>query len=153
MTATDVTDRTRGELAGVNYNSIGGDFFALWGLIHVVVALLGMGIYFSGGTEPMLAFVNLDAAANDQSARMANLVVEFYHALFLIGLTTMVLGWTLNRRGERLGLWLNAILVANIEVAFIWFEVIPGHRPVGVAVVTVALLVLGVIFCVLGSLR
>lgn len=148
---TAETIRTGGELAGVDYNTIGGGAFALWGLIHVVVALIGMGIYVTGGTEPMLAFVDLDAAMNDQAARMAHLVVEFYHALFLIGLTSTVLGWTLNRRGERLGLWLNAILVANIEAAFIWFEVMPGHRPVVIAVITVALLLIGVVFCWRGS--
>lgn len=150
MTAAESAGHTSGELAGVNYNTIGGGAFALWGVIHVGVALVGMAIYASGATEPMLAFVDLDAAVNDHAARMSNLVVEFYHALFLFGLTTTVLGWTLNRRGERLGLWLNVILVANIEAAFVWFEVMPGHRPFVIAVITVALLVISVEFCWLG---
>lgn len=136
-----------GTLGGWNDNTIGGVAFALWGLVHVAVSLVGVAIYFTGGTEPMLAFVDLEAAANAQAARMADLVVEFYQALFLIGLVVTVLGLTLNRRGERLGFWLNAFLVANVEVAFVWFEVIPGHRPVAVAVVTVVLLALGVVFC------
>ena len=134
----------------MDYNRIGGVSFALWGVIHVVVALVGVAIYLTGGTEGMLAFVDLDAAANAQSARMADLVVEFYQALFLIGLTVTAVGLTLNREGSRLGLWLNAILVTNIEVAFVWFEVLPGHRPVPIAVVTVGLLVVGVVCCWLG---
>lgn len=131
----------------MNDNRIGGWAFALWGLIHVAVGAVGIGIYLSGGTEPMLAFVDLTAAANEQAPRMADLVVEFYQALFLIGLTVTVVGLTLNRRGERLGLALNTVLVVNIEVAFIWFEVLPGHRPFAVAVLSVLLLVVGVVFC------
>jgi len=155
MTATDVEtgDRFPGVIDRSFSNKLGGASFALWGMIHVVVGGLGLAIYFTGGTEPMVAFVNIDAAVNEQAARMAVLVAEFYQALLLIGLTSIVLGLTLNWRGEPLGLGLNVILVASIEVFFIWFEVLPGHRPASVAVVTVALLVLGIVFCGLGSLR
>lgn len=137
----------------VTYNKIGGASFALWGLMHVVVGGIGMTIFFTGGTGPMLDFVHLDATVNQQAARMSALIVEFYQALLLIGLTSLVLGVTLNWRGEPLGFGLNTVLVASIEAFFIWFEVIPGHRPVSVAVVSVGLLVLGVVFCGLGSLR
>lgn len=136
-----------GGVGGWDANTVGGAAFALWGLIHVGVGLLGMGTYLAGGTEPMLAFVDLAAGANAQADRMAALVVEFYQALFLVGLVVTVLGLTGNRRGDRHAFWLNAILVANIEAAFVWFEVVPGHRPVAVAVLTVALLVIGVGFC------
>lgn len=155
MTATDIetSGRFGTMLDTATYNKIGGASFAIWGLIHVVVGGIGMAIFFTGGTGPMLEFVNIDAAANEQAARMSALVVEFYQALFLVGLTTLALGVTLNWRGEPLGLGLNAILVASIETFFIWFEVLPGHRPAIIAVVTVALLVLGVVFCGLGSLR
>lgn len=128
----------------MNYNRAAGSAFAIWGLIHVVVSVLGMGIYATGGTNPMLEFVVLDPAVNQQADRMADLIFEFYHALFLIGLTVTVVGLTLNLAGDRLGWWLNTLLVANIEAAFIWFEVIPGHRPVAVAVISVALLLVGV---------
>lgn len=127
-------------------NRVAGVSFAVWGLIHVVVAVIALWIFFSGGTDPLLAFVDLDAAATDQAGRMADLVAEFYHALLLIGLAVTVIGLTLNLDGSRLGLGLNTVLVANIEAAFIWFEVLPGHRPVVVAVVTVGLLALGVGF-------
>lgn len=135
------------------YNKIGGAAFAIWGLIHVIVGGIGLAIFFTGGTGPMLEFVNLDPAMNEQAVRMSALVAEFYHALALIGLTTIVVGVTLNWRGQPLGLGLNAILVANIEAFFIWFEVLPGHRPVIIAVVTVGLLLLGIISCGLGALR
>ncbi len=155
MTTCDV--ETGGRFGAVTdtatYNKIGGTAFALWGLIHVVVGAIGMGIFFTGGTAPMLEFVNVDAAVNEQAARMSVLVVQFYQALLLVGLTSLVLGVTLNWRGEPLGLGLNAILVTSIETFFIWFEVIPGHRPAIIAVVTVALLVIGVVFGGLGSLR
>ena len=155
MTMTDVETGGRfgAAIDTATYNKIGGASFALWGLIHVVVGGIGLTIFFTGGTGPMLEFVNIDAAVNDQAARMSTLVAEFYQALLLVGLTTFVLGVTLNWRGEALGFGLNAILVASIETFFIWFEVIPGHRPAIIAVVTVALLVIGVVFCGLGALR
>lgn len=155
MTTTDV--ETGGRFGAVldtaTYNKIGGASFALWGLIHVAVGGIGLYIFFTGGTGPMLEFVNIDPAVNEQAARMSALVAEFYQALLLVGLTTLVLGVTLNWRGEPLGLGINAMLVASIETFFIWFEVIPGHRPAIVAVITVALLVLGVVFGGLGALR
>lgn len=155
MSTADVESNER-FFAGLNtetYNKVGGASFALWGLMHVIVGVVGVGIFFTGGTESMLAFVDLDATANPEAARMSALVVQFYQALLLVGLTSLVLGVTLNWRGEPLGLGLNTVLVANIEVSFIWFEVIPGHRPVAVGVVSVLLLVLGVVCCGLGSLR
>lgn len=155
MTTTEVETGGRIDtvLDPAYYNKIGGAAFAIWGLIHVVVGGFGMAIFFTGGTAPILEFVHIDAGVNAQAARMSALVVEFYQALFLVGLTALVLGLTLNWRGEPLGLGLNAILVASIEAFFIWFEVIPGHRPAIIAVVTVGLLVLGVVFGGLGSLR
>jgi hypothetical protein len=155
MSTADVESNER-FLAGLNtetYNKVGGTSFALWGLMHVIFGAVGVGIFFTGGTASMLAFVDLDAAVNPEAARMSALIVQFYQALLLVGLTSLVIGITLNWRGQSLGLALNAVLVANIEAAFIWFEVIPGHRPVAIGVVSVLLLVLGVICCGLGSLR
>lgn len=152
------TDLDRSELpgrilAGWEANKIGGASFALWGLLHVIVGGIGLGIYFTGGTGPLLEFVDIEAASNPQSERMAALVAEFYQALLLVGLSVLIVGVTLNWRGKPLGWGINTILVASIEVFFVWFEVIPGHRPVGIAVVTVALLAVGVVFCGLGALR
>lgn len=154
---TETPEETSGrfdvDLESATANTIGGGAFALWGVIHVVVGAIGLAIFFTGGTGPMLEFVNLDPAVNQQAARMGALIAEFYQALLLIGLTAVVLGVTLNRRGDPLGLALNTILVASIETFFIWFEVIPGHRPAVIAVVTVALLVIGVVFSAIGALR
>jgi hypothetical protein len=155
MSTTDV-ESTEGFTAGLStetYHKIGGASFGLWGLLHVIVGAVGVGIFFTTGTEAMLAFVHLDATANPEAARMSTLVVQFYHALLLVGLTSLVLGVTLNRRGDPLGLALNAILITNIEVAFIWFEVIPGHRPVVIGVVSVFLMLLGILCCGLGLQR
>lgn len=155
MSTADV-DATQGVLTGLDaetYNKIGGAAFALWGLMHVIVGAIGVGIFFTSGTESMLSFVVMDAAVNQEAARMSVLIVQFYQALLLVGLVVLVLGLTLNRRGLLLGLALNTVLVANIEASFIWFEVIPGNRPVIVGVVSVLLLVLGVVCCGLGSLR
>ena len=155
MTTTDLetAGRSGGVLDPAYYNKIGGASFAIWGVIHVVVGAIGLAVFTTGGTGPMLEFVNLDPAVNEQASRMGALVAEFYQALLLVGLTTLVLGVTLNWRGEPLGLGLNTILVASIEAFFVWFEVLPGHRPASIAVLTVALLVIGVVFSGLGSLR
>lgn len=134
----------------VDYNTIGGASFALWGLIHVAVGAVALVIFYGKGSDSMLDFVDIDASLNEESSRMADLVAEFYQALLLIGLTVTVIGVTLNFDGEALGLALNAVLVASIEVYFVWYEVRPGHRPVSIAILTVLLLVAGVGFCGLG---
>lgn len=117
MTTTDVVTSGRFDavLDPEYYNKIGGAAFASWGLIHVVVGGIGLAIFFTGGTGPMLKFVNIDPAVNEQAARMSALVAEFYQALLLIGLTTIVIGVTLNLRGEPFGLGLSAILVVSFE--------------------------------------
>lgn len=134
----------------MDYNKAGGTAFAVWGLLHVVVGLLALGVFVTGGAEAMLAFVDLDPAANGQPVRISHLVVQFYEALLLIGLTVTMVGWTLTRRGEPLGLALNTVLVLGIDAFFLWFEVAPGHRPVVLGVVSVALFALGVGFGWLG---
>lgn len=134
----------------MDYNRVSGGAFAAWGLIHMVVGLAGLAVFLTQGAEGMLAFVNLDAAANAESVRMSHLIAEFYQALLLIGLTVTVIGVTLNRRGEPLGLALNAVLVLSIDAFFVWFEVLPGHRPVALGVISLALFALGAGFGWLG---
>lgn len=134
----------------MDYNKVGGAAFAAWGLLHVVVGLVALGVFVTGGTEAMLQFVNLDPAANAESVRMSHLIAEFYQALLLIGLTVTVVGLTLNRRGEPVGLALNTVLVVGIDAFFVWYEVIPGHRPVVLAIISIGLLVLGAGFGWLG---
>lgn len=134
----------------MDYNKASGAAFAVWGLLHVGVGLVALAVFATGGSDALLQFVNLDASVNEQSVRTSHLVAEFYQALLLIGLTVAVLGGTLSRRGEPLGLGLNAVLVISIDTFFIWFEVLPGHRPVALAVISLALFGLGVGFGWLG---
>lgn len=133
-----------------DYNLLAGASFAVWGVIHVVVGAAALVIFFTRGTESMLDFIDIDAAVNEHADRMSDFAAEFYHALLLIGLTTTILGVTLNLEGNPIAYWINVVLVANIEAAFIWFEVRPGHRPVSIAVVTVVLLIAGTGFGWLG---
>lgn len=134
----------------MDYNRAGGAAFVIWGLLHVVVGLVALATFVTGGSEAMLPFVDLHPAANDQAVRISHLVAQFYQALLLIGLTVTVVGWTLNRRGEPVGLVLNAGLVLGIDSFFLYFEVIPGHRPAVLGVVSVVLFALGVGFGWLG---
>lgn len=130
----------------VDYNLLAGGSFALWGIMHVIVGVVGMGIFVTRGTESMLDFINVDASVNDQADRMSDFTAEFYHALFLIGLTSTILGLSLNLEGNPVGYWINVVLVANIEAAFVWFEVRPGHRPVVIAIISVGLMIGGIVF-------
>lgn len=134
----------------MNYHRASATAFIAWGLIHVVVGVIAFAVYLSGGSGGLLPFVDLNPAATDQAVRTSHLVIQFYQALLLIGLTVTVLGWTLSRRGEPVGLAINALLVLGIDSFFLWFEVIPGHRPVAIGVISVVLFVLGVGFGWLG---
>jgi hypothetical protein len=134
----------------MDYNRAGGTAFAAWGLLHVVVGAVALGVFVTGGAEAMLQFVNLDPAANAESVRMSHLIVQFYQALLLIGLTVAVVGLTLNRRGEPVGLALNTVLVVGIDAFFVWYEVIPGNRPVILANLSIGRSVFGAGFGWLG---
>lgn len=127
----------------MDYHRASGAAFVVWGLLHVVVGAVAFAVFLGGGAAGMLSFVDLDPAATEQAARTSHLVIQFYQALLLIGLTVTVLGWTLSRRGDPIGLGLNGLLVLGIDSFFLWFEVIPGHRPVAVGVLSVALFVVG----------
>lgn len=128
----------------MDYHEASGAAFVVWGLLHVVVGAIAFAVFLGDGAAGLLPFVDLDPAATDQAVRTSHLVIQFYQALLLIGLTVTVLGWTLSRRGDPIGLGLNAVLVLGIDSFFLWFEVVPGHRPVAVGVLSVGLFVVGV---------
>jgi hypothetical protein len=51
----------------------------------------------------------------------------FYLAAFAA--TAIVLALTLNWRNDRLGFWLNGVMVGIADIPFILFVLIPGYAP------------------------
>ena len=51
----------------------------------------------------------------------------FYLAAFAA--TAILLAFTLNWRNDRLGLWVNGVMVGIADIPFILFVLIPGYAP------------------------
>jgi hypothetical protein len=90
----------------------GAALYVCWGLLHLSAAY---GVY------------NL---AQNSPATMAQgrlMQTAFYLAAFAT--TAIVLAITLNWRNDRLGFWINGVIVGIADIPFILFVLIPGYAP------------------------
>jgi hypothetical protein len=91
---------------------LGAALYVCWGLLHFTAAY---GVY------------NL---AQNSPATMAQgrlMQTAFYLAAFAT--TAIVLAITLNWRNDRLGFWVNGVIVGIADIPFILFVLIPGYAP------------------------
>ena len=91
---------------------IGAALYVCWGLLHFTAAY---GVYKLAQNSP---------AAIAQGRLMQT---AFYLAVFAA--TAIVLAVTLNWRNDRLGFWINGIMVGIADIPFILFVLIPGYAP------------------------
>jgi len=91
---------------------IGAVSYVLWGLLHYTAAY---NIYdLAQSLPPAMA-----------QGRLSQL--SFY--LAALATTAIVLAIMLNWRNDRLGFWLNAIIVGVGDIPFILFILVPGYMP------------------------
>ena len=86
---------------------VGAALYVCWGLLHFTAAY---GVY---------------KLAQDSPATMAQgrlMQAAFYLAAFA---ATAILNW----RNDRLGLWVNGVMVGLADIPFILFVLIPGYAP------------------------
>lgn len=95
---------------------IGGVLYVIWGAQHLVAA---WGIHVLAASLPKgMAYGRMEQAAWN---------------LALFALLAVALGISLNWRNDRLGYWINLIMVAAVDVGFIILIVAPGYVPASVA--------------------
>ena len=91
---------------------LGAALYVCWGLLHFTAAY---GVY---------------KLAEDSPATIAQgrlLQTAFY--LAAIAATAIVLALSLNWRNDRLGFWVNGVMVGLADIPFILFVLIPGYAP------------------------
>ena len=91
---------------------LGAVLYVCWGLLHFTAAY---GVYRLAQNAP---------ATMAQGRLMQT---AFYLAAFAA--TAIVLAITLNWRNDRLGFWLNGVMVGIADIPFILFVLIPGYAP------------------------
>jgi hypothetical protein len=94
-------------------------FYILWSVLHIVAAffILEPALAPLEGMEP--------SAANGRIYQNSGL-------MFTISVASIVIAVVMNWRNNRLGHWLQVILVGGTDVAFIAFVLIPGYEPLSV---------------------
>jgi hypothetical protein len=110
--STLAESRSDGNIAA----KIGAILYVVWGTLHLLAA---WGIHVLAASLPTgMAYGRMEQAAWN---------------LALFALLAMVLGISLNWRNDKLGYWINLIVVAVVDVGFIIFIVVPGYVPASVA--------------------
>ena len=117
----------------------GAVFYVLWSVLHVVAAwfILAPALEPLAGIEP--------GAAHGRIYQNSGLMVT-------VSLAAIVVAVSLNWRNERVGYWLNLLLVSGTDIAFIAFVLIPGDEPVPNGLVGPALWVIATVLSTAGLL-
>jgi hypothetical protein len=95
-----------------------------------ITAKLGTVLYVCWGLLHFTAAYGVYRLAQNSPATMAQgrlMQTAFYLTAFAA--TAIVLALTLNWRNDRLGFWLNGIMVGIADIPFILFVLIPGYAP------------------------
>jgi hypothetical protein len=91
---------------------IGAVLYVLWGLLHFTAAY---GVFKLAQNSP---------AGMVQGRLMQT---AFYLAAFAVA--TIIVAMMLNWRNDRLGFWINAVMVGVVDIPFILFVLVPGYAP------------------------
>lgn len=91
---------------------LGAVLYVCWGLLHFTAAY---GVFKLAQNSP---------PAMAQGRLMQN---AFYLAAFATA--AIIFAITLNWRNDRLGFWVNAVIVGVADIPFILFVLIPGYAP------------------------
>ena len=91
---------------------IGALFYICWGLLHFTAAY---GVFKLAQSSP----------ADLAQGRLMQ--TAFYLAAFATG--AIIFAISLNWRNDRLGFWINAVMVGVADIPFILFVLVPGFAP------------------------
>jgi hypothetical protein len=91
---------------------IGAVSYVLWGLLHYTAAY---NVYNLAQSLP-------PTMAHGRLLQLASYLTAF-------ATTAIVLAITLNWRNDRIGFWLNAVIIGVADLPFIVFILVPGYMP------------------------
>jgi len=117
------------------YARIGAVFYLLWGLLHLNAAR--MAFLLGQSVEPGMI--------------QGRLLQNAWNLLFFT-VFSIVVAILYNWKNDRMGYWLNLIVVTAADIGFIAFVLIPGHAPMMPGAIGPLLWILAVIFSTIGIL-
>ena len=91
-------------------------FYILWSVLHIIAAfmILGPALAPLEGIEP--------SAAHGRIYQNSGLMAT-------VSIASIVIAMAMNWRNDRLGHWLQVVIVGGTDVAFIAFVLLPGYEP------------------------
>ncbi len=116
-----------------NYSKLGSVFYVLWGGLHIIVASK---IYMLGQS--------MDAGI------VQGRIFQGAWSLLFFAVFAIVVGILYNWKNDRLGYWLNLIVVSIVDIGYIIFILLPGYVPIMPGIIGPALWVLAVVFSTIG---
>ena len=111
------------------FSKLGSITYVLWGVLHIVVASK---VYELGQTL-------------DTDIVQARIFQDAWSLLFF-AIFAIMIGVFFNWKNDRLGYWLNLIVVSVADIGYLLFILVPGYVPIIPGVIGPALWVLAVVF-------
>ncbi|RKZ55632.1 MAG: hypothetical protein DRQ44_17600 [Gammaproteobacteria bacterium] len=115
------------------YSKLGSILYIIWGVLHIIVASK---VYALGQSM-------------DANILQGRIFQDAWSLLFF-AVFAIVVGLFFNWKNERLGYWLNLIVVSVADIGYIIFILLPGYVPIMPGVIGPALWVLAVVFSTIG---
>ena len=118
------------------FSKLGSITYVLWGVLHIVVASK---VYELGQTL-------------DTDIVQARIFQDAWSLLFF-AIFAIMIGVFFNWKNDRLGYWLNLIVVSVADIGYLLFILVPGYVPIIPGVIGPALWVLAVVFSTIAIRR
>ncbi len=115
------------------YSKLGSSFYVLWGALHIVVA-----------NKVFTLAQGVDAGI------VQGRIFQDAWSLLFFAVFAIVVGLFFNWKNDRLGYWLNLIVVSVADIGYIIFILVPGYVPIILGVIGPVLWVLAVVFSTIG---
>jgi len=118
------------------FSKLGSITYVLWGVLHIVVASK---VYELGQTL-------------DTDIVQARIFQDAWSLLFF-AIFAILIGLFFNWKNDRLGYWLNLIVVSVTDIGYLLFILVPGYVSIIPGVIGPALWVLAVVFSTIAIRR
>lgn len=115
---------------------IGAVFYVLWGVLHIYASFQVSGL-----------------ASTLANGMVRGRIMELVWIMFLAGATAIVVGAWLNWKNDKVGFWLNAVVVSAVDIAFIFTVLVPGYAPLVPGGLGPLLWIIALAFTTTGYLR
>ena len=117
----------------MTYAKIGAASYVIWGLLHLQAAVEGFSLGVS--TAPGLVQGKLNQGAWD---------------LLFFAVTSILIAVVYNWKNDRIGYWINLVLVSAADLGFILFVLIPGYVSFFPGILGPVFWIAGALFSTLG---